>query len=1201
MRQFRQIFCLFLLTAFQPSWSVDTGAPIPVISTAVSTLDTVVGKAAPTKIALTKEELQWIEKHPEIRIGVMDAWPPFNFLDKRGNPSGIGRDYIAALNQRLGGLLKIVPAPWSDLYEQVKGKHLDALMDITPKPAREEHFNFTTPYLNVPHVIVAPKDTPYLRNEDDLKGKILALERGFGNVKYFEKHYPQVRIRQYRDTSHALGAVARGEADAYAGNRGVALYLAEEEVMLNLKAHGRLRKPGSVLAIGTRKDWPILRDILQQGMDDISQQERRKILSKWITYESDRAIKLTAKEKAWLAKHREIRVGTMNAWPPMDYVDSEGKARGIGASFIAALNERLNNSLKIVPGTWKKIYTDVQEKRLDVLFGITPRPEREQYFHFTKPYVTVPHVIFARKDGPYYTGLKELKDRIVAVERGFFIVNVLGSKYPGIQVQEYESTSDALDAVSKGDADAYVGNRAVAMFLIERELIGNLVQHNKIRETASINAIGVRKDWPILRDILQKALDSLTEKEMRAILRKWVISENITPIVEPLFTAKEKTWLAKHRKMRIGIDSSWPPFEFLDSAGVYHGMVLDFVKLFNERLGIDMQPVKGLNWSQVMEQARNGEIDVLPAVMRSEERARHLNFTQPYLSFPMVILTHKNAPLISGIEGLAGKRVALIKGYITEELVAANHPELQPVRFENIHQALKALSEREVDAYIDNIPAITYAIQKLGLEDLRVAAPTPYSFDLAFGIRKDWNELVGILDKLIDTIPQTEKRAVTQSWLNFRVETKTDWQLVFLATGIVLLVAGTILAIILIWNRRLHREVAWRKRVEVNLKENQQILEQQTNVLTTVLNSISQGLVAFDKDLRLLAWNRKLTEIRGYPPEMLTVGKGFADFMRFDLDNDEFRHSDPGITLDQLLGRAMEFETHHLERQRPDGNVIEILGGPIPGGGFVSTYEDISERKRAEEKLHAANEITEAANLELKKLDQLKSMFIASMSHELRTPLNSIIGFTGIILEGMSGDLNERQKDQLGRVNGAAHHLLNLINDVIDISKIEAQRIDVFPEPLILNELIEEAVGTVQTQLEGKGLTLTVDVPQGMSLVTDRKRLLQCILNFLSNAVKYSDEGLIKISARSTDGEVEITIADNGIGIPEVALKKLFRPFERLQSYMSVKAGGTGLGLYLTKKIATELLQGAVSVESQVGKGSTFCLRVAKILSVNNV
>ena len=158
-------------------------------------------------------------------------------------------------------------------------------MDITPKPEREEFFNFTKPYLNIPHVIVAKKNATSLENEDSLKGKVLALEKGFGNVSYFKQHYPEVTIREYRDTPYALDAVVRGEADAYAGNRGVAAYIIRKEVITNLRIHGRLKKSGSILAFGTRKDWPILTTILQKALDDISQEEFLSIMNRWVGLE----------------------------------------------------------------------------------------------------------------------------------------------------------------------------------------------------------------------------------------------------------------------------------------------------------------------------------------------------------------------------------------------------------------------------------------------------------------------------------------------------------------------------------------------------------------------------------------------------------------------------------------------------------------------------------------------------------------------------------------------------------------------------------------------------------------------------------------------------------------------------------------------------------------------------------------------------
>lgn len=242
-------------------------------------------------------------------------------------------------------------------------------------------------------------------------------------------------------------------------------------------------------------------------------------------------------------------------------------------------------------------------------------------------------------------------------------------------------------------------------------------------------------------------------------------------------------------------------------------------------------------------------------------------------------------------------------------------------------------------------------------------------------------------------------------------------------------------------------------------------------------------------------------------------------------------------------------------------------------------------RKRTRELLEA--------NTKLKELDTLKSMFIASMSHELRTPLNSIIGFTGIILQGLTGEINEKQKEYLSRVKLAGQHLLSLISDVIDISKIEAGRIDAVIEDFSLGELIREAKEEIEVVAAPKGLSVVIEMGPDLRMKSDRRRLYQCLLNYLSNAVKFTDKsGRIVVQVEAGEKEVSISVIDNGIGISGEDQGKLFEAFERLESHLRVKAGGTGLGLYLTKKITEELLGGKVFVRSVPGEGSTFGLQI---------
>lgn len=243
--------------------------------------------------------------------------------------------------------------------------------------------------------------------------------------------------------------------------------------------------------------------------------------------------------------------------------------------------------------------------------------------------------------------------------------------------------------------------------------------------------------------------------------------------------------------------------------------------------------------------------------------------------------------------------------------------------------------------------------------------------------------------------------------------------------------------------------------------------------------------------------------------------------------------------------------------------------------------------------VNEAKQELEQANSKLQELDKLKSMFIASMSHELRTPLNAIIGFSSLILNGLTGEINEQQRDQLDRVYRSGRHLLSLITDVIDISKIESGRIQAVPNDFSLAELIDEACDSLKPQLLEKNLQLIKhETDQDITLHSDRKRLLQCLLNYLSNAVKFTEQGQIEIYVAAVDNTLTFCVTDSGIGIRARDIPLLFQSFVRLDSHLKTTTPGTGLGLYLTKKLVTEVLGGTVWAESTPGQGSRFCLKI---------
>jgi signal transduction histidine kinase len=297
--------------------------------------------------------------------------------------------------------------------------------------------------------------------------------------------------------------------------------------------------------------------------------------------------------------------------------------------------------------------------------------------------------------------------------------------------------------------------------------------------------------------------------------------------------------------------------------------------------------------------------------------------------------------------------------------------------------------------------------------------------------------------------------------------------------------------------------------------------------------------------------------------------------------------------------KGSEYRGVELVLQRKDGKKLEhgcsvgmAASDEIGQGQIVAIAQDVTQKKALATSLIKAREAAESA-------DRIKSMFVASMSHELRTPLNSIIGFLGVVLQGMSGELNLKQKDQLGRAYHSAKRLLSLISDVIDISKIEAGFLQVHVEEFELKPLLVEVEHAVIHIVEQKDLILSIDCPARLKLLTDRKRLYQVVLNVVSNALKYTEQGSVRVLAGLKGKQLVITVEDTGIGIGEADIAGLFKPFERVESRLKVKTLGTGLGLYLTRKILSQLLGGTIEVKSELEKGSTFTIAIPTTMPAN--
>jgi two-component system sensor histidine kinase EvgS len=508
------------------------------------------------------------------------------------------------------------------------------------------------------------------------------------------------------------------------------------------------------------------------------------------------------------------------------------------------------------------------------------------------------------------------------------------------------------------------------------------------------------------------------------------------------FTPAEKAWLAAHPVVRVGAETNYAPYEFQDSRGHFAGVVADYMEILKRRLGVRFQVQQMSDFTAVESKLRKREVDIVLALAPTAEREEYLLFTKPYLHYVNVIVTRDDFGFVTGVRDLALERVGVVTGHSSEQLISRAYPNNKVTAYSDLLEGLMAVSTGKADGLVDDIFPIVFNIRYHQISNLKIATPLekvlqPKGFSVA--VRKDWPQLVGILDKVLSNITHEEEREISQKWLSVRYESKVDYRAIWTS----LAVFSAILLVAVLW--------------------------------ITVLNKQRKALVA----------------------------------------------------------------------------------------------------ARAE---------AEAAN-------RAKDQFLASMSHELRTPLHAILGYADLIREGALTE--PAREDALATIAGSGRHLLSVINDLLDLSRIRSGHLELNPTPVQLPALLEEIAAMVRVDAEKKGLAFTLDLPVDLPPVVqaDGKRVRQILLNLLGNAIKFTDAGSVTLSVQTVpmeEGRIQlcVSVEDTGMGIAAEDKTRIFAPFEQTEQGRRREAG-VGLGLAISQELAHRM-GGAIDVDSRPGSGSRF-------------
>jgi len=359
--------------------------------------------------------------------------------------------------------------------------------------------------------------------------------------------------------------------------------------------------------------------------------------------------------------------------------------------------------------------------------------------------------------------------------------------------------------------------------------------------------------------------------------------------------------------------------------------------------------------------------------------------------------------------------------------------------------------------------------------------------------------------------------------------------------------------------------------------------EERGAALRATFDNMSHGILMFDTQMKLAAWNRQVAALLDLPATFFSGAPSYREFIRFLAERGEYGAVDVDAEVERFTTQAKRHRT--FERTRPNGIVLEIRHNPLPEGGLVIIYSDITDRKRYEHALTTARDQAEA-------MSRTKSSFLANMSHELRTPLNAIIGLSDMLVSNAARFGTEKALEPLRRVHRAGTHLLSLINQVLDLSKIEAGKLELNVETISVAPLVDEVVGTARPLADQNKNNLTIDCPRDLPPIeVDSLRLRQILLNLLSNACKFTKNGKVTLhvarSVKDAQQFIEFAVIDTGIGMTPEQVGRLFEEFSQADASTARQYGGTGLGLAITRHLC-RMMGGDVTVSSEPGKGSTF-------------
>ncbi|QBZ84250.1 Virulence sensor protein BvgS [Hydrogenovibrio crunogenus] len=1126
-------------------------------------------------LTLNATEQKWIEDHPQITLGSDYNWPPYDFEDSTGRHNGISADILERIREITGLKIKVKSGVWSTILEQAKNGALDGLACAVKTPERARYLYFSPPYTSMPlGIFMQNKNTvTSIKTIKDITTQKVTINRDSYVHEWLKKNYPNLTLYLVNSNAEALEAVSFGKADVYIGNMAVATYLIKKNYLTNIQAIAKINDFKTQTAIAIPKDQPILFSIIEKALKEISQKERNAILEKWFLKSTTNYIDLSKPEIAWIKAHPIVKVAGEPDWAPFDFV-TNNTYQGIANDYLKLITQKTGLNFHIEIHPWEQNLTLLKKQQVDMLPAAYFSAERTSYAKFSTPYYNPLTYFFVRHDLKA-SSLDDLKNVTLAMPKGYLHIDFIKQRFPNITILQTETLNDAINAVIQNKAQVLYENYAVVSYILAKSGINTIEPLAPAKQTNQSLHFMIRDTAPELTSIINKALSSITPQERKTIEQKWL---TITPDQTSIsLTHTEKTWLNQHTQVSFtGYPNNLPYEAFKKSNQTlqHQGIVSDFIRSLESHLPLHVIPKAYKSWPDTLAAIHQNPVDIISAEINTTELLSQYRPIPPYLTTPMVIVMKNHDTFVNTLHQLQVETIALANNDATSKQFFKQYPKQHFKVWPDAKSALEAVAFNKAEAAVVSLAKASYLIKKNHYTALKIVGKTDIEKQFTLFVNKRHPELFSILQKSMPAITEEHGSGILNQWTKIEFASKFDYALFFQVFSFLLVVIG----LIFFWNRRLTKEVKQRLQAEKRLKENETQLQD-------LIDSIPLMIMVTNHQGKFLSANRQ------------TLQNYQLNFEDLSALNSSHFYSDPEERQQILKALKAGKQIHQKIISMKDANGVprKMMLSVLPihfnqQPAYLSLAIDLTERIAFENQLQEAKEQAESAS-------QTKSQFLANMSHEIRTPMNAIIGFTELLNEQVT---EPRLKRYIRTIQAAGKTLLTLINDILDLSKIEAGKMDLDKKAVNPHSLFEEIGQIFMINIQRKGLDFLIDIDEALpeALLLDGVRLRQILFNLLGNAVKFTEQGYVKlkVSACNVDEhhsktDILIQVSDTGIGIPQDQQTRIFNVFEQRENQDVQKFGGTGLGLAITQRLV-DMMGGEIWVESTLGEGTTFNLLI---------